>query len=123
MTDRALSEQALIASLRDIRLPAESPGGGLAEFLAALALALLAALVVAGLLRLVSTRRRMTAEPGVAERVAALDGLPEAEQRIALLHLLKTHAPERFAALKPALYRPGEVVDLAHLRAELGRHA
>ncbi len=121
MSGEAISEEVLQASLRDIRLPAEAPGGFAAELAAALALAILAALLVGGLLRLVSGRRP---RPGasLAGDIARTEALDDRQQRLALLHLLKTHAPERYATLTASLYRPGNTLDTATLKAALERH-
>ena len=119
MSDTALSEEALQASLRDIRLPPDNAGGWLADVLLVAGLAGLLALAVVAVLRLVTARRRPARLPSLADDLAALAKLPESEQRIALLHLLRTHAPERFEALRPELYRPGPAADLARLQAEV----
>lgn len=120
--DRAMSVEALLGGLQDIRLPVSAPGGTLAEVLAALALACLGALLVSGLLRLVSRRRVRATVPSLASELQLLATRTEAERRVALLHLLKRHAPERFAALRGALYRPGSDLDTSQLEAELRRH-
>lgn len=116
----AISEATLQATLRDIRLPSEAAGGGLADVAAALALAALLALILSGAWRLAG-RARSRAPKGLK---AALADLPrdEGARRTALLHLLKAHAPERFAALRGGLYTPGGGPDAATLEAELRRH-
>lgn len=121
MSGEAISEEVLQASLRDIRLPAEAPGGFAAELAAALALAILAALLVGGLLRLVS-RRRPRLGANLAGDIARTEALDDRQKRLALLHLLKTHAPERYATLTASLYRPGNTLDIATLKAALERH-
>jgi hypothetical protein len=121
MTDRALSESAMLSSLRDITLPAEAPGGLLAEAAMVVALAACAALLVAGLLRLISLRRKTSAPRGLKADLAALQKLAEADRRVRLLHLLRAHAPDRYAALARRLYRPEGAVTAAELEAEMAR--
>ena len=123
MSDRALSEAAMLTSLRDIRLPVEAAGGMVADVAAALGLAGLAALIVAGLLRLLAQRRPRTTQTSLQDRLAALEALPEDARRVALLHLLRAQDPARYAAIKGTLYQPGGGADLATLEAEVARLA
>ncbi|MCV3274054.1 hypothetical protein [Roseobacter sinensis] len=120
MTDRALSEEAMLASLRDIQLPAEAAGGLVADLAATVGLAGLVALILAGLIRLLS---RSAQRPQRRDPLAESRALPEAERRVALLHLLRARAPERYAAIRGEIYAPGGGVDLATLEAEVRRHA
>ncbi|WP_299672006.1 hypothetical protein [uncultured Roseobacter sp.] len=120
MTDRALSEEAMLASLRDIHLPAEAAGGIAADVAAVIGLGCLGALFFAGLIRLLSLRVR---KPAPADPLVAVQDLPEAERRVALLHVLREAAPERYAAIRGAIYAPGGGVDLATLEAEVRAHA
>ncbi len=117
-----MSVEAMLAGLQDIRLPSTAPGGVLADLVAAFALACLLALIVGAVIRLVSRPRSDRAAPGLGDRLDALADLPEDARRVALLHLLKSHAPERFAALKAGLYRPGLAPDTAQIESELRRH-
>lgn len=112
-----MSEEAMLASLRDIHLPADAPGGLAAETAAALGLALLAALTAAAFLRLLSARGARAPADEARETRAA----PEEARRIALLHQLRAQNPERYAALREGLYRPGGGPDIAALEAELSR--
>ncbi|MDP5217060.1 hypothetical protein Q5Y75_07515 [Ruegeria sp. 2205SS24-7] len=121
MKDTALSETAMLASLRDIRLPPETPGGLVAELAVASGLAGLAALLVVGLLRLLSNRRAVAQELGPTDPMAALADKPEAERRIALLHLLRARAPERYAAIRGDLYRREGGIEQKALEAEVAR--
>ncbi|WP_116597765.1 hypothetical protein [Primorskyibacter marinus] len=125
MNERALSEHALQAGLRDIRLPAEAAGGMGAELAAAIALAAIAALMIGLIARQFLGRkpRPAPARPNLARRLGELDVLPDAERRIALLHLLKSYDPSQFSALCDGLYRPDGGPDIATLRAALARHA
>ncbi|MGB3246598.1 MAG: hypothetical protein WBB25_18845 [Sulfitobacter sp.] len=121
MSDTALSEEAMLASLRGLRLPAEAAGGWASDMAVAVGVAALMALVVVGIARLWSVKRG-PAQERLADRLDRLAGLPEEQQRVALLHLLKAAAPERFEAVRDALYRPQGAVDLDHLRAEITRY-
>ncbi len=121
MKDTALSEAAMLASLRDIHLPPEAPGGVMAELAVAAGLAGLGAVLIVGLLRLLSNRRTDAPAVTAQDRMAALSDKPEAEWRVALLHLLRAHAPDRYAAIRGELYRREGGVDLKALEAEVAR--
>ena len=119
MSDTALSESAMLASLRDMRLPADAAGGMVADIAATLGLAGCAALVLAGLLRLFSLAKHRSGAQSPADRRADWADLPDDDRRLALLHLLRDQAPERYRAIRDGLYRPGGGVDLATLQAEV----
>lgn len=119
MTDRALSETAMLAGLRDIRLPGDAAGGGLADLAAAVALAACAALIVLQILRLFSQRRR--AAPADPDSLAELSDLPDDARRVVLLHILKDRAPGRFSTLKNRLYSPENPLGLQELESEVAR--
>lgn len=121
MTDRALSEAAMLQSLRDIRLPTEAAGGMAADLAATIGLAGCVALVLAVALRGLSLQRRSAVPETLAMQRASLAALPEAERRVAFLHLLRAQAPERFEALRGALYRAEGGVDIETLEAEVNR--
>ncbi len=116
-------EAAMLAALRDIRLPADAPGGTIAGIAAAVAFGGLAAIAVALVLRLASRRRRGTARAPLAASLDRLAGAPEDLRRIELLHLLKASAPDRFEAIAAELYRPGPGVTSERLEQELRGHA
>ncbi|MEX0367235.1 MAG: hypothetical protein AB3N22_14260 [Ruegeria sp.] len=120
MTDTPLSEATMLASLRDIQLPAEAAGGLGAELAVAMGGAGLCALGVVALLRLLS-RRRVLQTKTLGDALAALSDASDPERRVALLHLLRAHAPARYAALKADLYRPEGGPDIAALEAEVAR--
>ena len=111
----------MLTSLRDIRLPAEAAGGMAADLAATIALAGCVALVIASILRVLSLRRRVEKTDSLADELARLRHLPEADRRVALLHMLRACAPERYNALRGALYRPTEAVTTAKLEAEVER--
>lgn len=111
--DRALSEEAMLAALHGLRLPAEAAGGAVAEALAGLGLGLVLAALACRLLR-----------AGLAPRRPAPDlpeGLDGEARRLALLARLKAEAPARYAALAPDPYRPGGLPREAAIRAALER--
>ncbi|MFK7880714.1 hypothetical protein [Roseobacter sp.] len=121
MTDRAMSEEAMLTSLRDIHLPAEAAGGFIADVAVAVGMASLLALALAGILRALSLQRKSAAKVTLSDRIAALAQLPEREKRVALLHLLRARAPERYSALRGPIYQPGGGIDVATLEAEVNR--
>ena len=121
MNGQALSETALQAALHDIRLPAQAPGGAVAELFAVIALAAFLALVIGSALRPFLTLRQ--SKPDLSRQLDALEALPEAEQRRSLLVLLKQHDPAYVESLRARLYRPETAPDTAELRAALARHA
>lgn len=120
MTDRALSEEAMLASLQDIHLPAAAAGGVAADIAVIIGLASLAALVLVGLFRLLSLKVR---RPSPENPLTVLQDLPEAERRVKLLHVLREVAPERYATIRGAIYEPGGGVDLETLEAEVRARA
>lgn len=119
MAGDAAREQALLAGLHDIRLPVEAAGGALAEIAAVVAIGALAALLVAGLLRLIGRRVGRARQAPVAEPLDQLSGLAAQDRRVALLHLLRARDPERYARLRQSLYRRDGALDLAALEAEM----
>lgn len=121
MSDRALSEEAMRTSLHDINLPFDAAGGVLADIAVTIGLAGAAALLVAGLLRTFSLRTRPESPVTIKDRLAQTESLPEDLRRIALLHLLRQHAPVRYAEIARDLYRPQAGVTAQTLQAELDR--
>lgn len=121
MSDRALSEPAMLASLRDIHLPSSAPGGLLADLCVAVGSAAFAALALAAILRLLSVRKPRAAAPSLRSELDAVWTLPETQKRVALLHVLREQAPDRYAEIRGALYEPGGGVDLETLEAEAAR--
>ncbi|MEM8956958.1 MAG: hypothetical protein AAGC86_03995 [Pseudomonadota bacterium] len=122
MTGGALSKEAMLASLRDIRLPDVGAGGWVSDLAVAVGLASTAALIIALAARLVSQRR---SKPSARTPREALDHalrLPEAERRIALLQILRARAPERYRALTRDLYSLEGAPDTRVLEAEAAAH-
>ena len=122
MADRALTREAMLNGLHDIRLPAEAPGGLIAELLAIVGVALIAAIVIGLIMRSVTLPRKKPQEVSPQDRLTALAGLPERERQIALLHLLKSERPDAYRNLSAQLYAPGGTPDVATLQAEAARH-
>ena len=120
MSDTKTSEETMLSALHDIRLPADAAGGLMAEIFAAIAVGACLALVAGGVLRFLTTRRPSRNE-GLREQYAAAIQLPDPERKVALLHLLTTHAPDKFAQFRDTLYRAEGAVDLTALEAEAGR--
>jgi hypothetical protein len=120
MTDQAMSEAAMLISLRDITLPVDAAGGAVADIAATVGLAGVLALIIAGMLRLFSMRRTAAAAP-LRGQFLAIREMPDDARRVALLHLLRQAQPERYAAIKGALYQPEGGVDIATLEAEVAR--
>lgn len=121
MTDRALSENVMLSSLRDIDLPAHAAGGLAADIAITLGLAGFAALAVAGLLCLMSLQRVPAARDTLQLRLEDARALPEEDRRLALLHLLRDRDPDRYYALVRDLYRPNGGPDADQLEKELAR--
>ena len=121
MTDRALSEAAMRAGLQDISLPAQAAGGVLADLALTVGLAGLAALALGVVLRAFS--RRKPRYESTSDALSALRDLAEPERRIAMLHVLRARAPERYAQLTRDLYRADTSLSLAALEAEVKRLA
>ncbi|WP_341232955.1 hypothetical protein [uncultured Sulfitobacter sp.] len=120
MTDQAMSEAAMLISLRDITLPVDAAGGLGADIAATVGLAGILALIIAGMFRLFSMRRPAAASP-LRGQLFAIREMPDDARRIALLHLLRQAQPERYAVIKCALYQPGGGVDIDTLEAEVAR--
>ena len=121
MSETALSEATMLASLRDIRLPAEAAGGMWTEYAAVAGVAALAAVFTVAVLRLLS-KRSISARP-IVTREESLDrkDWSEGRRRVALLHRLRELDAERYAELKGGLYRPCGDPDLALLEEEVSR--
>ncbi len=118
MSEHAMSKDALLKSLVDIELPNHAAGGWFAELLAAVALAMFAALLIAGLLRLFS-RKRLAEKPNAQDQLQGILALPPKDRRIALLHWLRAKDPERYQkTVAEGLYQPNSGPDLTLLEAE-----
>ena len=65
--------------------------------------------------------RRPAAGSSLRAQILAMTDMPDDTRRVALLHLFRDAQPERYAAIKGALYQPGGGVDIATLEAEVAR--
>lgn len=111
MTQTALSETVMLDGLRDIRLPAGTPEAVLADVVTGLGLGGLAAVMVLLILRGLANLRPSPRPPSLRMQKQAALAMEPAARRVALLRLLRDHAPERFAALTPQIYQQGAVPD------------
>ncbi|NOE27022.1 hypothetical protein [Ruegeria sp. HKCCD6157] len=119
MSEKALSEATMLASLRDIHLPAEAAGGAVAEYAAVLGIAALASVGCVAILRLLSVRTAANRRPDPPDRSVEQPGWSVDRRRVALLHKLRTQSPKRYAELTGDLYQPGGEPDLATLQEEV----
>lgn len=114
----------MLAGLRDIRLPDAASGGTWAELAAASGLGLLIACGLSLLIPLIS--RKADISPGPEDALALIRKLPEAEQSVALLHLIRRYDPATAADLSARLYQREGAPDrqeLEQLAAQLGARA
>jgi len=118
--EQSFSKDTMLASLRDIRLPDTAAGGALADVMVSIGLAALAAMLCIAILRLFFRPRCNASGVTLERRVHDAFALSEADRRVALLHILKQYAPERYKALSGGLYAPGQL-DMAQLEAEIAR--
>lgn len=116
MSETAMSDTTMLASLRDIRLPAEAAGGVWADYAVVIGLSALIAICVVFVLRVLSTRRP-TARVG--PKVEDVTGWSEDRLRVALLHQLREQDPQRYSELSEGLYRPDGGPSLAALKDEV----
>lgn len=122
MSETALSREAMLAGLTDIRLPEAASGGLLADVAVVIGLAACLAAILLGLAQLFGLTRRPHRPPSLTEEIAAYSALPAADRRIRLLHMLRERKPERYKALvgDGGLYRPNSGPVIAEIEAELG---
>ncbi|MBY6047200.1 hypothetical protein [Vannielia litorea] len=107
---QALTEEAVQAGLVEIRLPADAPGGLIAELAAGAGMGLGLALCIALLLRpVLRGRERPPAPASFAQRLAAADALPEEQREIALLTLWREADPSGYGAQRSQIYARGGV--------------
>ena len=112
--------ETLLAGLQDIRLPADAPGGFLAELLVVIGLALGLALLVSLALRPFLRRPEQMAAPlSLSAQIAALRDHPADDRVIGLLALIRTHAPGALPGLRPRIYGAGDPPAVAELEALL----
>ncbi|QHQ36514.1 hypothetical protein [Algicella marina] len=119
MSERGLTRDDMIAAMQDIRLPAEAPGGLIADLAVAIGLGLLVALLFSAVLPLVTRRQQPPRPPTAEESMGRLDGLPEDMRVIGLLHILRSHDPARAREFTEELYRKGPLPDAERLVASI----
>lgn len=119
MSDNALSEATMLASLRDIRLPSEAAGGAFAEYAVVFGLAALASVGCVALLRLLSVRTGASKPLEPSKQTADQPGWSADRRKVALLHKLRARNPTRYAELRGGLYQPGGGPDLETLQHEV----
>lgn len=118
----AISEATLLAGLYDIRMPAAAAGGLTANIAVAVGLGLICAVAVSTVLVIFRRPNDRPAPPvDFADRIDRLRLLPDHERQVALLHLMRSAAPEAMPADPEALYRPGGLPAVTALEAELLR--
>ncbi|MHA6264431.1 hypothetical protein ACXYMO_14600 [Arenibacterium sp. CAU 1754] len=122
MADRALTEDAVLAGLQDIRLPADAAGGALAEGLAAVGLGICLAVLLGLILRQTAFSRTRPARSAAAGGPSP-DDIPQSQdaRRMALLRELKQRRPSAYDRLRARIYQPGGLPDIATLEAEVRR--
>lgn len=117
MAEVGINAETVLAGLQDIRLPANAPGGLLAEILVVVGFGLALALLAEALLTVVFPARQQT--PPMAVRLAALAHLSDDDRALALLHLIRAEKPDAMPQFRPALYQRGAGPGIAMLEAVL----
>lgn len=118
MSDGKISEAQMLASLHDIELPAQALGGQIPELFMIIGIAGLSGMLLALLVRTVFTHSR-NAGSDTQRRLRQIHKLPEPERRVALLHLLRDRAPDRYASYQDKLYHSDGGIDLVRLEREV----
>ena len=119
MSEKALSEATMLASLQDIHLPAEAAGGTLAEYAAVFGIAALASTGCVAVLRFLSVRTAANKPSESPDISAERPDWSADRRRVALLHRLRDQDPKRYAELRGGLYQPGAGPDLETLQDEV----
>ncbi len=119
MTEKALSEAAMLASLRDIHLPAEAVGGVLAEYAVVFGIAALASVGSVAVLRFLSVKSAANFPATASDQSTERPEWSADRRRVALLHRLRDQNPARYAELRSDLYQPGGGPDLETLQNEV----
>ncbi|SFB12196.1 hypothetical protein SAMN05421688_3053 [Poseidonocella pacifica] len=119
MAERALTRDAVLQGLQDIRLPADAPGGFLAELLVALGAGLFFALLLAILARAVLRFQPKARPRTLSGRIADLRGLGPERQALGLLALVKQRRPEVYARYARDLYQADGMPSVEALEREL----
>lgn len=121
MDERSLTLEDLRAGLQDIRLPPDAPGGLAAELVVAGGTGLLLALLLSGLLPLMTRRVERKKPHSLKDQIKALTDLPEETRRIELLRLLKSIRPGAPLLSRHDLYATDGLPTIEELETELNR--
>ena len=114
MSDRSLTEAELLAAMHDIRLPADAPGGLLAELLLLLSLGILTALACRALLGVfLKGQARVEVSPDGVRDQSDLSGT---HASLAALTALKESHPDKARAIIADVYKGGPLPDPVTLR-------
>ena len=119
MSEKALSEATMLASLRDIHLPAEAAGGTLAEYAVVFGIAALASAGCVAVLRFLSVKIAANKPSESPDKFSERQDWSVDRRRVALLHRLRDQNPKRYAELRGGLYQPGGDPDLKTLLEEV----
>ena len=112
-----MDEPDPLIGLHGLRLPPDVPFQALADLCAALGIGLLLAWLLSPLLGRLTLRRARP--PSLDDQIAALSDLPDDRRIPALLHLLRTRAPEAARRYGDGIYRPGGLPPAAEVEAAL----
>jgi len=115
MEGRVLTIDELIAAMHDIRLPADAPGGFLAEMFAAIGLGLGFALLLSWLLSQFTKKLETKVAQTVEQRVASVQNLQEDAKVTELLHILRSVDPARAKSLSASIYERSSPLDAAKI--------
>lgn len=119
MSEKALTEATMLASLRDIHLPAEAAGGVFAEYAAVFGIAALASVGCVAILRFLSIKATANKPLETPDQFTEQLGWSADRRKVALLHRLRVQNPTRYAELRGELYQPGGGPDLETLQDEV----
>lgn len=119
MNETALSEATMLASLRDIHLPAEAAGGVFAEYAAVFGVAALASVGCVAILRFLSIQTNAIKSMDPTDELTDQPGWSADRRKVALLHKLRAQNPTRYAELRGELYQPDGGPDLKTLQDEV----
>lgn len=115
MEGRALTIDELIAAMHDIRLPADAPGGFLAELFAAIGVGLAIALLFGWVLSKFTVRPKKQELRTIEQRVAEVKDLTEESKVTELLHILKVVDPVRATSFSASIYERNSLPDASSI--------
>ncbi len=109
----------MLASLRDIHLPAEAVGGVFAEYAVVFGIAALASVGCVAILRILSIKVTANKALETPKKFTDQPDWSADRRKVALLHRLRAQNPTRYAELRGELYKPGGGPDLETLQDEV----